>query len=138
MSINVLMESVYLTIVCPFSDLDYGSVSVDINFEPSPTGSTLCETISLLLDTVVEPLEVFTIEISTTDVDVVIQSQPATVAVQDESTVDIEFAANLYPVREVDGSVQVCAELSGGTLQRNILVTLTTLDSTATGINTFP
>ena len=114
--------------------MDYGSVSIDINFEPSPTNSTLCETISLFLDTVVEPLEVFTVEISTTDADVVVQSQPATVAIQDESTVDIEFAANLYSVREIDGSVQVCAELSGGTLQRSILVTLTTLDSTATGI----
>jgi hypothetical protein len=130
------MENVhYVTgIVCRFSDVDYGSVSVDITFEPSPIGSTLCETISILLDTVVESLEVFTVEISSTDADVVIQTRQAPVTIQDASTVDIEFAANLYSVREVDESVQVCAELSGGTLQRNILVTLTTQDSTATGI----
>ena len=130
----ILMENA--DIVCPSSDSDYGSVSVDIAFEPSPAGSTLCETISLLIDTVIEPLEVFTVQISSTDMDVVLQSQQATVAIQDESTVDIEFAASVYSVREADGSIEVCAELSGGTLQRNILVTLTTQDSTASG--TFP
>ena len=65
-----------------------------------------------------------------------IQNQQATVAIEDESTVNIEFAASLYSVREADGSIEVCAELSGGTLQRNILVTFTTQDSTASG--TFP
>ena len=116
-----------------FSDLDYSSVSADITFDPSTTNLTLCETISLLLDTVVEPLEVFTVQLSSTDPDVVIQSQQATVAIQDESVVDIEFAASLYSVQEADGSIQVCAELSGGTLQRNILVDLATQDSTASG-----
>ena len=118
------------------SDSDYGSISVDITFEPSPTGSTLCETISLLIDTVIEPLEVFSVQISSTDVNVEIQNQQATVAIEDESTVNIEFAASLYSVREADGSIEVCAELSGGTLQRTILVTFTTQDSTASG--TFP
>lgn len=115
------------------SGLDYDSVSVDITFNPSPTGSTLCETVSLLLDTVVEPLEVFSIQISSTDMNVEILSQQATVAIQDESTVNIEFTASLYSVQEADGSIEVCAELSGGTLQRNILVTFTTQDSTASG-----
>lgn len=121
------------TILCPSPVSDYDSVSVDLLFEPSSTGSILCEPIGLVLDAVVEPLEAFSVQLSSTDVDVVLQSQQATVAILDESTVDIEFASSLYSVREADGSVQVCAELSGGSLQRDVLVTLTTQDSTASG-----
>ena len=79
----------------------------------------------------------FSVQISSTDVDVVLQNQQATVAIQDESTVDIEFATNIYSVQEAGGSIEVCAELSGGTLQRNILVNLTTQDSTALGTSVF-
>ena len=131
--LNLVFKALHPPFFVLFIDLDYDSVSTNITFEPSPIGSTLCETVVLLLDTVIEPLEVFSVEISSTDISVVFQNQQATVAIQDESTVDIEFSNNIYSVQETDGSIEVCAELSGGILQRSISVNFTTRDSTASG-----
>lgn len=132
-----MAASLLKVIILPMNfhaDSDYASVSVNITFDPSPSVSTACETINLLADIVIEPVEVFTVQIFSTDINIVFQTQQATIAIQDESTVDAEFAASAYSVREADGSVEVCAELSGGTLQRNVSVDLTTQDSTASGI----
>lgn len=116
------------------SDLDYESIAIDLTIGPSETDTTNCENIQLLSDTVIEGTEVFSVQISSTDLNVNILTQSASIVIQDESTVDIEFARSVYSVREDEGTLQVCAELSGGTLQRNIEVELTTQDSTALGM----
>ena len=122
-----------LAILIIISGVDYSSTSVDLTFNPVSTDSTSCETIQLLLDTDIEEGERFFVEISSTDENVNILSQSASVVIQDESTVDITFTSDVYPVREDDGIVEVCAELGGGTLQRDIRIEFATQDSTATG-----
>ena len=37
-----------------------------------------------------------------------------------------------YEVNEVDGSIRVCAILNDGTLERDVMVTLTSTDDSAT------
>lgn len=115
------------------SDTDYDSIAVQITFDPSPTDATICENIGLLLDNVIEDGETFTVEITTTDTNIDILIPSATVAIQDESTISIEFDRNVYSIRELDGMIEVCAEISGGTLQRNVEVEFSSQDSTASG-----
>ena len=116
------------------SDLDYESFVVDLTIGPSETGTTNCQNIQLLSDTVVEGTEVFSVQLSSMDLNVNILTQSASIVIQDESTANIEFARSVYSVREDEGTLQVCAELRSGTLQRNIEVELTTQDSTALGM----
>ena len=120
---------------CILSDIDFGSVSSVLTFSPSPTDSTLCENIQLIPDTAIEAVEVFTVEISSNDLDVNFLRQSAIVEIQDESTVTIQFTDTVYSVREDDGSIEICAELSGGMLERSIEVNFATQSSSATGVS---
>ena len=49
------------------------------------------------------------------------------------SGVVINFELPEYSVRESDGTREVCARVAEGTLQRDLLVTLSTQDSAAIG-----
>ena len=113
--------------------MDYNSVMVDITFDPSPIDTTSYEDIQLFSDDVIEEGELFTVEISSPDMNVDILQQSSTVAIQDLSTINIDFDSSVYAVREVDDVIEICAQLSGGTLQRSIEVEFATQDSTATG-----
>lgn len=116
------------------SGLDYESFAIDLTIGPSETDTTICENIQVLSDTLVEETEVFFVQMSSTDLNVNILTRRASIEIQDESTANIEFVRSAYSVREDDGTLQVCAQLGSGTLQRNIEVELTTQDSTALGM----
>ena len=115
--------------------MDFDSVSVDLTFGPVETISSSCRTVLLFPDTVIENKEMFSINITSTDLNVVIKNQSATAFIQDTSSVDVDTNSDVYTVREEDEIVEVCAVLSGATLQREIQVTFLTQDSTATGVS---
>jgi len=46
--------------------------------------------------------------------------------------VDVEFAQPSYTVRESDGSVSVCINISGAVLERSVTVLLSTMGFEAT------
>ena len=45
---------------------------------------------------------------------------------------EVEFAETSYTVRESNGSVSVCVNISGAVLERNVTVLLSTMDDEAT------
>ena len=46
--------------------------------------------------------------------------------------VEVEFAETSYTVRESNGSMSVCIDISGAVLERNVTVLLSTMDDEAT------
>ena len=47
--------------------------------------------------------------------------------------VEINFEVPGYTVREQDGQIEVCVRVASGTLQRNLVLTLSTEDAAAIG-----
>ena len=45
---------------------------------------------------------------------------------------EVEFAETSYTVRESNGSLSVCINISGAVLERNVTVLLSTMDDEAT------
>ena len=80
------------------------------------TAPSTCIAVSASQDELVEPQEMFAVQVSNTNSDPAINIQQATVAVlvTDSSTVSLEFASPTYAVSESD-SVQVCVVLVGDT-----------------------
>ena len=94
----------------------------------------MCVDIPLLPDSVIEEVEALSVELSSNDADVTILRQSAIIDIQDESTATVQFTIPVFPVREEDGAVEICAELIGGTLERSVEVNFATQSSTATGM----
>ena len=127
---------------------DYTSAETDLTF--TPESSRLCVNIPITNDTVVEGNETFTVTVTSNDTTV--QTGPnsnSTVTIIDNdgrqcrhilnvihwcfTELTIGFDPSTYTVNETDMTVQVCASIQDGSLQRDAVVTLSTSDGTATG-----
>ena len=119
-----------------------------------PPNNKQCELITIINDDIVEGNETFELTLSTTLYPkVVIATSNTTVFISPEfvdSTLDtsivsqclsylflaavaIGFSEELYMVQEGDGSVEVCVNIDSGSLQREVVVSLTTYPNTAEG-----
>lgn len=99
----------------------------------SPVDQRQCLVIPILEDTVSENPETFEALLSSDDPDVSSTIPMATVTITDEDRVTVGLEMEVYPTSEDDGGVEVCANVSGGQLDREIVVTLTTNPGSADG-----
>ncbi len=90
--------------------------------------------VSLINDTIVEGRETITAELTNLDEGVVLSTSngSATVTINDDDRVVIEFASPEYTVGEGDGEV-VLVVVKRGVALRNVSVTFSTIDETASG-----
>jgi len=87
-------------------------------------------------DNVTEPEEDFPITLVPDGGDPDDPSNPTVnVTITDDDRVTIGFERDVYPIREDQGSVEVCARVLMGRLARSVTVFLETRDLTAQGRN---
>jgi len=115
---------------------DYTAVSSDLTFN----AGTLTQTVEISTtdDTVLEMSESITVSLSQTPVDTAVTLAPlyATINIQDNTSVTIGFNATTYTVTE-GGSGSVSVSVRNGTLARDVVVTLQTMNGTATAANDY-
>ena len=63
--------------------MDFTSVTAQLTFQPSQADVLQCEDVPIQQDTILEINESFTVELSTTDLDVILDPQSATVTIMD-------------------------------------------------------
>ena len=114
-------------------NIDFVQTTSVLTFGPSRS-STQCANIQVLTDTVVEDEELLFANLETSDRGVVLSSDTATLRVNDATVVQLSLQQPSYEVREIEDTLTVCAVLSGGSLQRNVLTQLSTESITATGM----
>lgn len=63
---------------------DYSPLNDTILFQPDASGSPLCISINIINDLTLENDEMFTVRLSSPDIDVIVESQNATVSISDD------------------------------------------------------
>ena len=79
----------YYLPLCIVDAMDFTSVSAQLIFQPSQADVQQCEDVPILEDTILEPNESFTVELITTDLDVILDPQSATVTITDNDSMCI-------------------------------------------------
>ena len=110
--------------------VDFSAVAVELQFDE--TTSRTCADIPITDDNRVEPAENFTVEISSSDPDVHFAPPISTVTIIDNDRVVIGFEMEQYQGEEGE-TVEVCAMLRNGSLERDLLVQIFTEDLSAKG-----
>ncbi len=90
-----------------------------------------CADIPIQDDDISEDPEDFAVVISSEDPDVSSTRPMANVTIIDNDNVTIGFEMEVYPAREDQGTVQVCARLMEGSLGREVAIILSTQDGSA-------
>lgn len=117
---------------CFADPADYQSIEVELFF--NETVSLSCTRIPIEDDSILEDLEFFNVNLTSGDPDVTFMPPMAPVFIVDDDEVTIGFEEELYRADEDQGSVELCAVLQEGSLlEREVVVTLETLDGTAEG-----
>ena len=75
----------YLSL-CIIDPLDFNLVTAQLTFQPSQADVPQCEDVPIQEDTILETNESFTVELSTTDPDVILDPQSATVTIFDDDS----------------------------------------------------
>ena len=115
---------------------DYTSVEVELTFDE--TVSLSCVDIPIVDNDFIEEQESFTVTLTSSDPDVTFMPPTAPVFIVDDDSVTIGFEMELYNAAEGNGSVELCAVLLEGTLERDVTVTLETQDGSAQGTSQVP
>ena len=110
--------------------LDFSAVLEELTF--NQTTARQCVDIPIEDDNIVEEPENFTVVVSGDDPDVDFTPPTSVVTITDNDRVVIGFEMERYQGDEGD-TVQVCAILSNGTLERSIVVDITSGDLSAIG-----
>ena len=110
---------------------DYSTFTVELTF--NATSSRACTDIPIEDDTILENPENFTVVLTSDDPDVSFMPPTSVVTIIDNDGVTIGFERETYTAMENEGSVEVCAILRGGELEREVIVNLDTGDITAEG-----
>ena len=110
--------------------VDFSAVAVELQFDE--TTSRTCADIPITDDNRVELAENFTVEISSSDPDVDFAPPISTVTIIDNDRVVIGFEMEQYQGEEGE-TVEVCAMLRNGSLERDLLVQIFTEDLSAKG-----
>ena len=111
--------------------VDFSAVAVELQF--NETTSRACADIPITDDNRVELTENFTVEIRSDDPDVDFAPPTATVTIIDNDRVVIGFEMEQYQGEE-GGTVEVCAVLMNGTLERSLEIALFTGNISAQGL----
>ena len=69
--------------LCIIDAVDFTSVTAQLTFQPSQADVPQCEDVPIQEDTILETNESFTVELSTTDPDVILSPENATVTITD-------------------------------------------------------
>ena len=115
---------------------DYTSVEVELTFDEAVSLS--CVDVPIEDDDFIEDLESFTVTLTSGDPDVTFMPPAAPVFIVDDDSVTIGFEMELYNTAEGDGSLELCAVLLEGALERDVTVTLETQDGSAQGTSQVP
>lgn len=99
----------------------------------SPDVDRQCIEVPIIDDLVSEDPEMFVVIISSDDPDASIDNPEAPVTIVDDDSVTIGLEMEVYSASEDVSSIEVCAAIVVGMLDREALVTLSTEDSTAEG-----
>ena len=109
---------------------DYNVTRANLTFDEET--SIGCVDIPIVNDNISEDPEIFQIVLTSDDPDVSITQPMSDVTIVDDDVVTIGFENEVYPSREDQGTVEVCARIFNSTLDREVTITLMTRDDTAT------
>ena len=108
---------------------DFTETQVMLTFSPSI--SRACVDILITDDDISEDPEDFPVVLISDDPDVTTTTPTTTVTIIDDDAVTIGFEMETYPALEDQGTVEVCARLMEGTLDREVVITFLTEDGSA-------
>ena len=91
-----------------------------------------CTNVPVVDDTVVEVTEMFGVVLTTSEPDVEFQTPSSIIRIIDNDRIVIGFEMEQYQGDE-GGMVEVCAILMNGTLERSLIVGISTRDTSAEG-----
>lgn len=122
------------------SGADFTQTDIELVFEPL-NATILCTPIHIENDDIVEEQEHFFLTLSTIDTALytydsqgnISNTSMAVVTVADNDAVTVSLVRSEVNVEEEDAEAEVCVRLSG-VIERDILVTLTTVSDTAEGM----
>lgn len=130
------------------------SFNETVSFQPASSTAPLCVDIIVVNDTILENDETFAVRLSSSDEDVTVESQDATVTISDDDGIQIEcynyiwsffilvctlvgivipgFSQATFEVDE-DTILELCVDVSSASLERSVVLSLTTVEATAQG-----
>lgn len=90
-----------------------------------------CVKIPIIDDFTLEDTESFDVTLSSPDADVTFPFPTASVTILDNDMVGVGLEETEYDVSEGDGTVEICAVVTIGSIQRRLMVSLTTANLSA-------
>ena len=108
---------------------DYKAVQILLSFNESI--SEMCVDIPIEDDLISEDPQSFTVTITSNDTDVSFMRPIANITIIDNDNITIGFDREVYSINEDQRSVEVCAVITEGSLQREVVVVLSTQDGSA-------
>jgi hypothetical protein len=117
------------TAVSTGSNADYTSSSVTLTFDASNTLE--CVRIPINDDDDLEPNEMFTVSLTTTEPDVILNPRNGEVTILNRDEVTIGFGSPIYSVDENEGPQEVCVVVMSGGFQIPVRVTVNSRDGSA-------
>ena len=112
------------------ANIDYSQVA-DIPLIFTGTNRIQCSSVSILEDAIVELDETFSVLLNTSSPGVNLIRDSASVPIRDNDEVTISWSNASYQVVEDGNPVTVCAQITGGQIDRQVVVTYSTRDVTA-------
>lgn len=104
----------------------------------SPGMRRQCIQVPILEDEVSENDEIFEVLLSSEDPAVASDPPMTSVIITDEDRVTVSLEMESYSTSEDEGFIEVCANITAGGLERQVMVNLATTDDTAEGKYFFP
>ena len=112
------------------ANIDYSELA-GIPLTITGTSRIRCSMVPILEDTIVELDETFSALINTSDPAINLVRDSASVSIRDNDMVTISWSAASYEVVEDGSAVTVCAQITEGEIDRQVIVSYSTRDGTA-------
>ena len=112
--------------------MDYTQPSSGLTIASGTTRE--CITVATTEDDILEDNESFSLSLSTSDPNVTVTTDTATVNItEDADSVTVGFTATSYTIEEGMSMMSACVSVEGGELERDITVTVSSMDDSAIG-----
>lgn len=108
---------------------DFTPIMRQLVFDSNDT--KLCIRVAIVDDFNLESPETFDVILSTLDSDVTISSSVGVVTILDNDMVGVGLEEVVYDASEEEGSVEICAIVRSGAIQRQLMAQLVTSDISA-------
>ena len=119
-------------ILCWIADIDYSqSAGVPLSF--TGTSGMQCSSIPILDDAIVELDESFSVLLNTSNPDVNLIRDFASISIRDNDAVNISWNLTSYEIVEDGRAATVCAQIIEGEIDRQVIVSYSTRDGSAQG-----